>query len=478
MFGRDQTLHHRLMAAYTLLLGSLLLIVGLAGLLYFFAYERGEIRESTHAAATMLATQSSAALMFGDRQVLQENLASLKELEGLQWAAIVPTAIDVPLPVIRHGAAPVDPALILGDLAGQRDRMDIFSLTVRAPISHEGIDRGQLLMSIDLRFELIEFGRVVAVTAGLLLIAFLVGRALFRRIVQSIVAPLDELIDATASVAQLARSDTMLEGVPRPVTAVFADEVGRLASAFDLMLDSIIRRDSLMRDQTVRLEQSVENLRALSAQMRAVREEERTRISHEIHDELGQRLTALKFEIARLDNCGAGNHVANQIDELIRAVRVISWELRPSVLDSLGLVAAIEWQAQDFARRVGMRCNVDLPEEAINIAPDMATDLFRICQELLTNVSRHAQASRVDIILEVTDETIHLEVKDNGCGMRPRDQNQPSLGLMGIRERLERWGGSLDIGPANSEPAGYGTRVHIMIPRGRIGARISLEQTQ
>ncbi|MDP2826857.1 MAG: histidine kinase [Sulfuritalea sp.] len=476
MFSRRHTIHSRLILAYKLLLGSLLLIVGLTGLLYFFAAEREQIRESTHSAATMLATQSSAALMFGDRQVLQENLASLKGLEGLHWAAIVPTAIQVPLPVLSIGDAPADPALVLGRLADTRERMDFFDLTVRAPISHGGIDRGQLLIAIDLRSAVIEFARIVAATVLLLLTAFLLGQFLFRRIVDSIVAPLGELIEIATSVALQAKRDGSLEGMRRPTTK-FTDEVGQLAEAVNLMLDAIIRHDRLQRHQADRLAQSVEDLRSLSARMRAVREEERTRISHEIHDELGQRLTGLRYEIARLDAGEAGSRIATQIDELIRAVRVISWELRPSVLDSLGLVAAIEWQAQDFARRMGIRCSVDLPEDAVDIPPEMATDLFRICQELLTNVSRHAQANRVDLILETTNDAIHLEVKDDGCGMQQRDQNRPALGLLGVRERLERWGGHLDIAPANAESIRCGTHIHITIPCGRTGVPNSLEQT-
>jgi len=127
---------------------------------------------------------------------------------------------------------------------------------------------------------------------------------------------------------------------------------------------------------------------------------------------------------------------------------------------------------------MGIRCGVDLPDEAIDIAPEMATDLFRVCQELLTNVSRHAHANRVDIILEATDDAIHLEVKDNGCGMQARDQNRPALGLLGIRERVESWGGRVDIEPANGTVSPSGTRIHIMIPRGRTGAPTSTEQAQ
>jgi signal transduction histidine kinase len=281
--------------------------------------------------------------------------------------------------------------------------------------------------------------------------------------VRSIVAPLDDLIMVTTGVANQATVDAALENLPRPAADV-GDEVGKLADAFNLMLDSILRRDAQMRTQALRLEQLVEDLRSLSARMRAVREEERTRISHEIHDELGQRLTSLKYEVARLAPGDAGRVVAGQIDELIRVVRVISWELRPSVLDSLGLVAAIEWQAQDFARRRNVRCSVDLPEGEPAVSAEMATDLFRIFQELLTNVSRHAAARRVDVILEVTDTDVHLEVKDDGRGIESRDQARPSLGLLGIRERLERWGGIIDIGPANPDAETSGTRVAIVIP--------------
>jgi signal transduction histidine kinase len=164
---------------------------------------------------------------------------------------------------------------------------------------------------------------------------FYLGLSVFTRIVRSIVAPLDDLIMVTTGVANQAMAESALENLPRPA-ADFGDEVGKLADAFNLMLDSIIRRDAQMRTQALRLEQLVEDLRSLSARMRAVREEERTRISHEIHDELGQRLTSLKYEVARLAPGDAGRVVAGQIDELIRVVRVISWELRPSVLDSLG----------------------------------------------------------------------------------------------------------------------------------------------
>lgn len=477
MLSRRHPLLIRLQRAYKLLMGILLLLVWIIGLTHFFNWERGEMKQATHSAATMLATQSSAALMFGDSQVLHENLASLRDLEGLRWSVIVPTNTNVPVPVISDGDVPDDILGLIDQFGNERERMTFLELTVRTPIMHRGVERGQLFVAVDLRDEIAGFLRTMAVTLLLMATMFQLGQLLFRRVTQSIVAPLDDLLRVVVTVANQTKEDLPLENLQRPATD-FSDEVGQLAVAFNLMLDSIIRHDGQMRDQAQRLAQLVEDLRLLSARMRAVREEERTRISHEIHDELGQRLTALKFAVARIPGVDEGKHIGEQIDALIRTVRVISWELRPSVLDSLGLIAAMDWQVQDFARRLGIRCSVDFPEDELRIPSEMATDLFRVFQELLTNISRHAQATRVDILLEATADAIHLDVKDNGCGMHPRDHSRPSLGLLGIRERLDRWGGIIDIQAVSSDAAPTGTRVQIKIPLGKPGTPVDLEQTQ
>ena len=474
MLSRRHSLQVRLLNAYKLLMGALLLLLWLIGIGHFFYWERGDTRQYTQAAATMLASQSSAALMFGDTQVLRESLDSLKDLQGLRWSAIVPGNINIPVPVISDGDAPENLQRVIDQLGSEKVRMGFAELMVRAPIMHRGIERGQLLVVVDLSEENEVFLRIMAVTLLVMAAIYQLGQMLFRRIIQSIVAPLDDLLQSAVAVANQAKIDSPLDNVQRPATD-FSDEVGQLAGAFNLMLDSIVRHDRQMRDQAQRLSHLVEDLRSLSARMRAVREEERTRISHEIHDELGQRLTALKFEVARMEGEGKVDSISRQIDELISTVRVISWELRPSVLDSLGVVAAMEWQAQDFSRRLGIRCSVDLPEDELHISPEMATDLFRVFQELLTNISRHARAMRVDLILEATPDAIHLDVKDDGRGMHLRDQSRPSLGLLGIRERLDRWGGVIAIQPANTEADPPGTHIQITIPLGNQGKPTELE---
>lgn len=464
MFSRRLPLFQRLMMAFNIFAGATLLAAWLVALAYFFVSERDDQLEMIHTATAIVASQSSAALMFGDEQVLNENLASLTYLKGLHWAAIIPTNVTLPTPVVRFGQVSGFPEDVLASLAGASERIELTRVTVRKTIVHQGVARGELLLVIDLAHELVEFGKVCVFSVLLLGFVFLLVQRLFRHIAQGIIEPISALTMVAVNVAQRAEAGNSLQALNRP-SMTGQDEVGTLAEAVNRMLNALIQRDHKMATQSTQLEHSVESLRALSARMRALREEERTRISHEIHDELGQRLTALKFDIAALADVEARGRISTQIDELIRTVRVISWDLRPSVLDSLGLVAAIEWQAQDFARRIGIRCDVDLPDEDVELAPDLATDIFRICQELLTNITRHADASRVDIVFELTDEAIHFEVKDNGRGMPRRDRARLSLGLMGIRERLERWGGSFKISPASVDKTPAGTCVHVTIPR-------------
>lgn len=222
-----------------------------------------------------------------------------------------------------------------------------------------------------------------------------------------------------------------------------------------------------------RLHESREQLRALSVYLQYVREEERTRIAREVHDELGQALTGIKLDLAwlavRLPRSQRPmlEKVADMsahIDATIQAVRRIATELRPGILDDLGLVAALEWQANEFQGRTGITCRVtsSLPEEQLDA--DLNTAFFRIFQETLTNVIRHANASRVDVHLAPVDDTIVLTVRDNGRGITPSEiRDRRSIGLLGMGERAALLGGKVDIRGA----PGQGTAVTVRIPRHR-----------
>ena len=236
---------------------------------------------------------------------------------------------------------------------------------------------------------------------------------------------------------------------------------------------------SLNRDITQRrraeeqLRQSREQLRALSSHLQSVREEERTHIAREVHDELGQALTALKIDLYALQRGLNGNEpdlknlsakiksMSSLIDNTIHTVRRIATELRPGVLDDLGLVAAVEWQANDFQNRTGITCEVASLVDYLDLARDRSTATFRILQETLTNVARHAQASRVDIALTREDDNLVLKIKDNGKGITEYDiAGSGSFGLIGMRERAQIVGGGLSI----TGTPGHGTLVTVTIP--------------
>jgi len=211
-------------------------------------------------------------------------------------------------------------------------------------------------------------------------------------------------------------------------------------------------------------------LRDLAARMRSVREQERALMARRIHDELGQVLTALGMDIAWLEarlptndrplveKCHA---MAALIEATIGRVRTLATELRPAVLDDLGLLAAIEWETQQFTRRTGIACALELPATLPPLDADRSTDLFRILQEALTNVVRHAAARHVDVQVRVTPAELVLVVGDDGRGIRDAEASSPrSLGLLGMRERALLWNGIVQV---RARPRG-GTAVTVQLP--------------
>jgi len=211
-------------------------------------------------------------------------------------------------------------------------------------------------------------------------------------------------------------------------------------------------------------------LRYLSEKLRTALEEERTRISREIHDELGQSLTALKFDLAATGNLVAAGQteLAEKtksmilfVDSILTTVKKISRELRPGILDDLGLVAAIEWQAREFQERTKIPCEVVVVPEDITVDPERSTVIFRIFQETLTNISRHAGATNVEVTLGYRDGAATLEVRDNGRGItREEMSGSKSLGILGMRERARWWGGEVQF---EGSP-GAGTVVTVTVP--------------
>ena len=211
-------------------------------------------------------------------------------------------------------------------------------------------------------------------------------------------------------------------------------------------------------------------LEELTRYLNKAREEERTAIARDLHDELGQQLSILTIDWAGLENklpaddkalAAMVKDVNERVDEAIRTVQRLATGLRPALLDDLGLVAAIQWQAKEFSKRTGIPSDVSAPKEAAKLDRDLSTALFRIFQESLTNVARHAQASRVKVRFAQGKEGVALEIADNGRGIREAEASaSTSLGLIGMRERLRPWNGQVEV----TGREGQGTTVHVKVP--------------
>jgi two-component system sensor histidine kinase UhpB len=250
------------------------------------------------------------------------------------------------------------------------------------------------------------------------------------------------------------------------------DEQGKVVRFAGLAEDITERRQ--FEEQ---LKTTTTQLRALSARLQSAREEEGTRISREIHDELGSVMSSLKWEMEALEKiCTDSDRVPDAIgvkqkleammqlaDAGITSIRRIASELRPSILDDLGLSEAVEWQGQQFQLRTGIVCTFRSSAEHAQLNREQSTAAFRIVQEALTNILRHAHATKVDIRVEGSESELRVSVTDNGKGISEDDISHPtSLGLMGMQERAHRIGGAITIAGA----PGAGTTVTVRVPLG------------
>jgi signal transduction histidine kinase len=250
---------------------------------------------------------------------------------------------------------------------------------------------------------------------------------------------------------------------------VLKTRLSRLIPAVNRALREAQQRSAHRRAEE-QLRESHERLRALSVYLQSVREEERTRIAREVHDELGQALTGCKLDLSWIASRlpreqkslrEKAKALSAHIDATIQTVRRISSELRPGILDHLGLAAALEWQANEFQNRTGIKCEVHAQLSEPALRPDLDTTLFRIFQETLTNIIRHAGATQVTVDLKENEGEVTLEVKDNGRGISQTEiSNTQSMGLLGMRERAALLGGHFRIGRIPRD----GTKVTVTIP--------------
>ena len=223
------------------------------------------------------------------------------------------------------------------------------------------------------------------------------------------------------------------------------------------------------------LRESREQLRNLASHLQSIREEERTVVAREIHDELGQALTAIKMDLSWLNKrmpekqdllFKKTKSMSELIDSTIQTVQRISAELRPGLLDDIGILAAIEWQAEEFKKRTGIACELSVGSQDITLDSERSTAIFRIFQETLTNITRHANATKVKVNLLKKGNRLELKIKDNGKGItREKISDSKSLGLVGIQERVHFLGGTITIKGIQ----GKGTTIAVSIPLSKRG---------
>jgi signal transduction histidine kinase len=295
----------------------------------------------------------------------------------------------------------------------------------------------------------------------------------------------EAVLEITSDIEQLnnANLTAQREEVTRRLTAFREDLHRRLWRA--LLLGSIVallavlrlrvleRRSELQR---VHAEKAEQEMRLLSQQLVAAQEEERKKLTRELHDHVGQMLTALRMEIGKADRSRGGsdtqlgsaiNEAKRLLDTILRSVRDLVMGLRPSMLDDFGLQPALEWHVRDFRRRFNIAVDLSLAGDLDALTDPYRTCVYRIVQEALTNCARHAHATRVEIHVQLEQNTLDLRVADDGTGIDPTRMR--GVGLLGIEERVRELHGTFEIGARQPR----GTELHVALP-----VTVSIEEAQ
>lgn len=426
----------RFRARLALAMGALILLIAIAISVYVPMKLEDEamalIGQKAETLAELTAFTIHPAIYFGDRAALEEALSGARRDRDVAY-------------------------IIVTDADGQRlsafhpERVGSERVhEVVKPIREGDRELARLRIGVSLR-RLHSEVRQMRVAIGALSLLILGAGLLAVALISNVLTR--PLRHVAAGAQQIAAGD-LAHRVPQGRPGRSNDEIGQLAASFNDMAKRVAERDA--------------SLRQLSKRMLSIQEQERVRIAREVHDELGQALTAMKIDIQQLANrepllAEPLGSISRAVDNTVDLVRRIATDLRPAILDDLGVTAALEQQLRRLRESTGMQTTLTV---AVEPELDMLTGvtLYRIAQEGLANVIRHAEATEVEVSLAVEDDTAVLEIGDNGKGMsREQIASSQSLGLLGMRERAELLGGSVTI---ESRP-GEGTRVRATLPLGK-----------
>ncbi|HSN68984.1 MAG TPA: HAMP domain-containing protein [Thermoanaerobaculia bacterium] len=442
-------------ARLALAMGALILLVAAAFALWVpRRFEKEAVALIGHKAETLAhltAFTIHPSLYFGDRAALEEALSGTREDEDVAYIVVADPAgkrlaAFHPERASRGGIARRTPG------GGLSPDGRLFEVTTPVREGERVLAFLHIGLSLErLNRELLQMRIAIALLSAVILA---IGLAIVMLTSNLLTRPLQAV---AAGAARVAAGD-LGHRVPAEGRA---DEIGRLAASFNDMAEKVSERDAALR-------RSHEQLRLLSRRLLSVQEEERLRIAREVHDELGQALTAMKIELQQIGVRDESlreplRAISRSIDEVVDLVRRIAADLRPAILDDLGISAAIEQQLRRLRETAGIRTELAIAEEPQVDVLTGAT-LYRITKEALANVVRHAEATDVKVSLAVVDGAAILEIRDNGRGIDGRSIADPrSLGLVGMRERAEMLGGSAMIEGA----PGGGTTVRVTLPLAR-----------
>ena len=482
---QDVPIQQKLTRIAVLATGVAILLVGVALVSYELLRSRSLMTREMIGMADIIGAHSAAAVVSKGFTAAEETLAALDVDSRIDAARIYTKQGRIVATYLRNG---LNQDLLPATLPADGASLRMGSLTLVQPIllGRERIGTLYIRSNMERLYGRLREGLFIMI--GVLLVSSLLAVFLSSRLRGMITQPVQHLAQIVMVVTE--KNDYSVRAV-----RFGQDELGLLTDGFNEMLARIQARGAALqevRDQleervTLRtqeleldiaarrqaeekLERSQGQLRALAAYLEVMQEHERTAIAREIHDDLGQMLTALKIDLSWVANRLSHEQTALRekirmmhtlLDSLIESVRRLAAQLRPSVLDDLGLVAAIEWQAQEFHRRTGVACEFTATLEEHEMDSDLCTAVFRILQEALTNVVRHAHATRVTIHLAEEAGCLYLTVADNGRGITSQDLgNKHSLGLLGMRERAHLLRGEVRI---VGSPAA-GTTVIVRMP--------------
>jgi signal transduction histidine kinase len=467
----------------TLLIEGVVLLLGVAAGVLATVRARAtleaELTKRGQAIASDLAMFSVKPLLANDLATLRRFVNHSMSQDYVRYVVV----LDPEGTVVMHS----DLAELGKRLDEPLSRTALASDAIFHPITAAGARLGTVVLGYSRAAAQAEFARARREIVAVWLMAAVLGGGLAFLLSSYISSPITRIAAAMQSAP---------EGEPSAVLSVNSkDEIGALAASFNKMAEDLSKhrkhlnelveaRTAALRDTNLQLEAEIaergrvedalrksrQELRDLASHLQSIREQERTDIAREIHDELGQALTALKLDLhwvgQRVGDAQPPLRtklvaMSKMVDATVQSVRRISSQLRPKLLDDLGLSAAIEWQAREFERRAGVPCGIRSDPDDIILDQARSTALFRIFQETLTNVARHAGASRVSVVLRSSAGTVDMTVADDGKGIGPEQVSDGrSLGIVGMRERVHSLGGQLEI---SGRPGG-GTTVHVSIP--------------